>query len=147
MTLFLLLTACKKTHLKNDVCDCADSQSTFVVDTITLTIPNLFTPNDDGINDTWLIININKFTDAKVKVIQPGLFGGTVFESSGNIQAWDGENNGHNLKDGKYKYEITVANGQTFTGYVCKYNGLTQPKNSDCLKNCVTIDRNDPVVN
>lgn len=145
-SLIFLLTECKKTHLTNDICDCANSQSIYVIDTITLTIPNLFTPNDDGINDCWEIINIDKFPDSKIKVSKPGLLGGTVFESSVNTQVWNGENNGHNLKDGKYKYEITV-NGQTYTGYVCIYNGLTQPKNSDCLKECTTIDHSDPVVN
>jgi gliding motility-associated-like protein len=148
MTLFLLLIACKKTHLKNDFCDCADSQSTYVIDTITLTIPNLFTPNADLINDFWRPININKFSDSKVKVTRPGLLGGTVFESSNPILYWDAQHNNKNLQEGKYKYEITI-NGQIITGYVCIYRGFKKYdkiENFDCLKNCVPEQTGDSIL-
>ncbi len=141
------LFACRKEHVSNDICDCADSQSTYVVDTITLTIPNLFTPNGDNINDMWRIKNIDKFPDNKVKITRPGLFGGTVYESIGYFQDFSGEKSSNKkaLKEGKYKYEITV-NGQIISGFVCIYNGSTETDNYDCLNACVLSDPTDPMV-
>jgi len=139
--LILSLLACRKEHVKNDICDCADSQSTVIIGSDTLIIPNLITPNGDGYNDMWRIINIDKFPDCKVKVTRPGLFGGTVFESTGYTQMWDGSNK----KEGKYKYEITI-NGQTYKGFVCIYRGRTL-NNYNCINACVKIDAGDPIAN
>ncbi|NTW31925.1 MAG: hypothetical protein HGB12_04765 [Bacteroidetes bacterium] len=142
------LFACKKEHVSNDICDCADSQSKYVVDTITLTIPNLFTPQADGCNDFWVIDNIDKFPDSKIKVTRPGFLGGTVYESTGSNQFWKGDsgNNKEGIKDGKYKYEITI-NGQTISGFVCIYRGNIKLKNQDCIKSCITSYPYDPMIN
>jgi len=144
---FTFLFACRKEHVSNDICDCADSQSTYIVDTITLTIPNLFTPNGDCVNDHWVIKNIDKFPDNKVKITRPGLFGGSVYESTGYHQDWDdGKNNKKGLlKEGKYRYEITV-NGQIINGFVCVYYGSIEPDSYDCLNACVVSDPTDPML-
>ena len=140
------LLACRKEHVSNDICDCADSQSTYIIDTITLTIPNLFTPQGDGVNDYWIIKNIDKFPNSKIKVSRPGLFGGIVYEANGNSEFWQGENsNKKGLKDGKYKYEIKV-NGKVINGYVCIYRGDIEPDSYDCLNACVLSDFSDPML-
>ena len=144
--LITFLLACRKEHVSNDICDCASSQSTIVIDTITLTIPNLITPNSDGQNDAWQIKNIDKFPDAKIKVTRPGLLGGTVFESVGYKQDWGGDKkNNKVLKEGKYKYEITI-NDQAYTGFVCVFGLDSKPESYDCLKSCVVTNQGDPYV-
>ena len=107
-----------------------------------ITIPNLFTPNGDGMNDQWIIINFDKFPNSSVKVKRTGIFGGTVYESTGTMQ-WNGQHNGKLLKDGKYKYEATI-NGNTYTGYVCIYTGSVKPDN-DCIESCSVLDQGDPL--
>jgi len=141
----LFFTACRKTHVTNDICDCANTQSTYIIDGDTLFVPNLFTPNGDGLNDQWYIKNIDKFSGITIKVNRPGLLGGLLYEYKGNGSFWDGDNDKRGYKDGKYKYQITY-NGSEYSGYVCIYRGDTKLKNDDCLKSCVIHDINDPVV-
>jgi gliding motility-associated-like protein len=142
-----IVSACRKTHVSNDICDCANSQSTFYIGSDTLIVPNLFTPNGDGQNDEWFITNLDKFPGIKIKVSRPGLFGGTVYNYTSDNPYWNGDKGKNNLyKEGKYKYEITV-NGQTLTGYICIFRGKVNIDNHDCLKACKVIDQNDPVIN
>jgi gliding motility-associated-like protein len=140
---------CKKKHVSNDICDCAASESSFVVDTITLTVPNIFTPNGDLKNDVWKINNIEKFPDCKIKITRPGLLGGIVFESTGygGNQYWDGgkKNIDQGYKDGKYKYEIIIGD-KIFSGFVCIVRGLIEPDNRECIESCLVIDQGDPIL-
>ena len=146
ITVLIFLIACRKEHVSNDICDCADSQSTYVIDTITLTIPNIFTPNGDCLNDYWVIKNIDKFPDSKIKLTRPGILGGIVYESTGNNLYWNGEKDDkRGLKEGKYKYEIAIK-GKAINGFVCIYRGSTNLENQDCIKRCVTIDMHDPLI-
>jgi gliding motility-associated-like protein len=48
-----------------------------------------FTPNDDGINDTWIIINSEYFEDAKLIVFDR--WGTKVYEHKGKYENWDGK--------------------------------------------------------
>jgi gliding motility-associated-like protein len=139
----LILFSCKKSNLNKDFCDCADSPTTQVIDTTTLTIPNIITPNDDGYNDKWEIKNINYFPDCYVKIIREGLFHKTVFESTGYSNNWDGEG-----KAQKYKYEITIG-ATKITGHVCVVAGVNDkfdPSDYDCLQGCTAQYSNDPLI-
>ena len=142
MTL-LILISCKKSNLNRDLCDCAKSPATQTIDTTTLTIPNIITPNGDGKNDYWAIKNINYFPDCKIKIIKLGLIHKTVYESTGyTSNLWNGEG-----KDGKYKYEITIGS-TTITGYVCVVDGggNFDPNDYKCLKDCTALDHGDPII-
>ncbi|MFM8740016.1 MAG: gliding motility-associated C-terminal domain-containing protein, partial [Cytophagales bacterium] len=72
-------------------------------------IPNVFTPNGDGANDTFFIRNIPPST----KVTISGRWGAEVFSSNDYQNDW----NGSNYPDGVYFYNINVG-GNTFTGWV-----------------------------
>ena len=52
-------------------------------------IPNVFTPNGDGINDTWNLENTFLFEDSEVLIY--GRFGKHLFESIGYPKDWDGK--------------------------------------------------------
>ncbi|WP_180336346.1 T9SS type B sorting domain-containing protein [Pontibacter ramchanderi] len=66
-----------------------------------LDIPNGFTPNGDGINDTWVIRNLPEtFPNCRVTVYNR--WGSPVFESKGYGKEWDGTHNGKRLPDGTY---------------------------------------------
>lgn len=71
-----------------------------------LTIPNTFTPNNDGINDTWNIAGMEKFPDAVIDVFNRQ--GQPVFHSLNYTHPFDGRLNGANLPNGVYYYVIDV---------------------------------------
>lgn len=68
--------------------------------------PNGFTPNGDGINDTWELKDINAFPHSEVIIFNR--YGREVFRSKGYAQAWDGRWNGENLPSATYNYIIKL---------------------------------------
>ncbi len=77
-----------------------------------------FSPNEDGVNDTYVILGIENFPDNEVHIFNR--WGNEVFSRRGytNTDAWDGNWNGENLPDGTYFYVIKDGNGNTYSGYV-----------------------------
>jgi gliding motility-associated-like protein len=67
-------------------------------------ISNLFTPNGDGINDTWYLEDIQKFPDCEVIVYN--IYGNVVFTKKGYMNDWKGTYNGVELPDGTYYYVL-----------------------------------------
>ncbi|WP_347158886.1 gliding motility-associated C-terminal domain-containing protein [Pontibacter chitinilyticus] len=67
-------------------------------------VPNTFTPNRDGINDTWEIANIDKYPHCKVQVFNQ--WGNMVFSSDGYGEKWDGRYQGKELPIATYYYVI-----------------------------------------
>ncbi len=55
-------------------------------------VPNAFTPNGDGINDTWVLLYMESYPNCIVEVFNR--YGQRVFHSSGYGRAWDGRMNG-----------------------------------------------------
>jgi len=83
-----------------------------------VTAPNTFTPNGDGINDTWLIKNLWAYKDCTVDIFNRN--GQKVYTSTGYSQiGWDGRYNGADLPVGVYYYIINPKHGQkVLSGYV-----------------------------
>ncbi len=73
-----------------------------------LYIPNAFTPNGDGLNDTWVIETLQAYPGAEVKVYDR--FGEKVFDNYGKNIAWDGRFKGEALPSGVYVYMIDLKN-------------------------------------
>lgn len=70
---------------------------------------NAFTPNDDGIHDTWRISGAGSFQQLSVKVFNR--WGQEVHtnEPYDNSKAWDGKQNGVKVPEGTYYYVISVS--------------------------------------
>jgi gliding motility-associated-like protein len=66
-------------------------------------IPNVFTPNGDGINETFYPVCFNI---DKISMLIFNRWGNQIFESSGNIAIWDGKYKGQFCPDGVYYYLI-----------------------------------------
>lgn len=82
-----------------------------------LNIPNTFTPNGTGINDEWVIRNIDLYPDCLMQIFNS--WGQIVFESKGYTKNWDGTFNGNPLPAGTYYYILSFSNGlETLTGTV-----------------------------
>lgn len=74
-------------------------------------IPNAFTPNGDGINDTWVIAYLESYPGATVEVFDRN--GHQVFRSVNYTKNWDGTNNGKPIPVGTYYYIIDPKNGRS----------------------------------
>lgn len=80
-------------------------------------IPNTFTPNNDGINDLWLIDYLDTYPENRVQVFTRT--GQKVFESRGYSKPWNGTINGKPLPVDTYYYIIEPGSGRDpITGYV-----------------------------
>jgi gliding motility-associated-like protein len=73
-------------------------------------ILNTFTPNGDGINDTWNISGLEYDQTASVTIFNR--YGQQVFESKGYGTPWNREDGGRRLPAGSYYYMITAKNNQ-----------------------------------
>lgn len=97
---------------------CQATQSINVIDQCpNIWIANTFTPNGDGINDTWKIEGVDKDPSATVKVFNR--YGQLIFDDKGYTVPWSGIYHGKKLPPGVYYYIIIARNGtQKFTGSV-----------------------------
>lgn len=73
-------------------------------------VPNAFSPNGDGINDTWVIQYLESYPDCTVDVYNR--YGQVVFHSTGYTKPWDGRINGQSLPVGTYYWIINPKNGR-----------------------------------
>ncbi len=71
-----------------------------------INIPTAFTPNNDGLNDTWKIPALNAFPGFTMVVYNR--LGQIVFENKNANQAWDGSYKGEPLAAGVYVYVIDL---------------------------------------
>nr|WP_294790215.1 gliding motility-associated C-terminal domain-containing protein [uncultured Mucilaginibacter sp.] len=84
-------------------------------------IPNTFTPNNDGYNDTWKIEGLDGDESVIVKVFNRS--GEMVYRSTGHQSPWDGVYKGKKLPNGTYYYIINAQKGvQTLSGSVTIIN-------------------------
>lgn len=78
-------------------------------------VPNVFTPNGDGINDMW-VIRTNGKSLYKVSIFSPS--GSRVFEISAYTISWDGKTpSGAEVHPGVYYYVITRQEKYIDTGF------------------------------
>lgn len=89
---------------------CTASDTVFVKVLKTPAIPNVFTPNGDGINDTWQIQYLESYPGATIEIFNR--YGQLLFQSVGYSKAWDGTLNGKPLPAGTYYYIINPKNGR-----------------------------------
>jgi gliding motility-associated-like protein len=79
--------------------------------------PNAFTPNGDGVNDTWDIKFLDLYANCTVEVLNR--YGSNVYYSVGYPIAWNGKRNAIDIPSGTYYYIIKLNNGtKPITGYV-----------------------------
>jgi gliding motility-associated-like protein len=82
-----------------------------------ITPPNTFTPNGDGINDTWDIPRLAYFPDCNVSIFTRA--GNMIYHSIGYPTPWDGKYNNNPLPNGVYYYVISFTDGTaTVAGWV-----------------------------
>jgi gliding motility-associated-like protein len=83
---------------------CVNSSSMLVKILPNPLIPNAFSPNGGGLNETWGIKFINLYPDCDVKIFDR--FEQLIFHSIGYKQPWDGTFKGQLMRIGIYRYLI-----------------------------------------
>ncbi|TCD00198.1 T9SS type B sorting domain-containing protein [Pedobacter psychroterrae] len=68
--------------------------------------PTAFSPNGDGVNDSWNIDYLAGFPGCQVRIFNR--FGLKLYESTGYTNPWDGKSNGVSLPSGTYYYVIAL---------------------------------------
>jgi len=68
--------------------------------------PQFFTPNGDGFNDYWQIINITKKTDSKINIYNR--YGKLVHTMGSSSEGWDGNLHGKPLPADDYWFTVTI---------------------------------------
>lgn len=100
--------------------DCVLSLGTIVLEDTPvdcIKIPNAFTPNGDGLNDTWEIQGWNIFPGAILWVYNR--WGQPMYEAEGGEPFWDGKYKGNLVPAGNYVYVLDIRNGKNkYTGVV-----------------------------
>ena len=98
--------------------NCQASDTVRVLILPAITVPNAFSPNGDGINDVWVIPNLNSYPGAEVSVFDR--YGRIVFRQSGYNTPWNGTYQGIPVPVGVYYYIINpkVANARVLQGSV-----------------------------
>jgi gliding motility-associated-like protein len=96
---------------------CTDSDSVFVKVLKGPVIPNIFSPNGDGVHDKWDISYLSSYPGCTVNVFNR--YGQLIYKSIGYDTPWDGTVNGKPVPVGTYYYIIDPKNGRDkMTGYV-----------------------------
>lgn len=81
-----------------------------VIDDV-LIFPNVITPNHDGFNDFFSIVNVEKFPESKLSIFNR--WGKLVYESSPYRNDWNGEN----ISDGTYYFVFLYGrDGKEYKG-------------------------------
>lgn len=80
-------------------------------------IPNSFSPNGDGFNDTWNIPAAQSFPNLKLKILNR--YGAIVYQNNGEFKPWDGKFKGKDLPPATYYYTVYFNEDfKTYTGWV-----------------------------
>lgn len=80
-------------------------------------IPQGFSPNADGINDLFVIQNINQFPANKLQIMNR--WGSLIYSKEPYDNTFNGTSSGGSeLPDGTYFYKLDIGNGQSFQDYL-----------------------------
>jgi gliding motility-associated-like protein len=97
--------------------NCIDTSSVFIKVLKFPAIPNIFSPNGDGVHDKWIINYLDTYPGSTVDIYNR--YGQQIFHSVGYQVPWDGTVNGSPAPVGTYYYIVNPKNGRKLmSGYV-----------------------------
>jgi len=81
-------------------------EKTVFLEFLDIEIPDFFTPQGDGINDTWYPINIEIYPQITVKIFDR--YQRLIASYEGNRRSWDGNYKSKPLPSGDYWYVVRL---------------------------------------
>jgi len=97
-------------------CTDSDTMLVFVYETLDLGIPNIITPNGDGVNDTWVISYLDNLESYTLSLFARG--GTVIFTTDNYANDWDGTMDGDDLPEGTYWYSLRHEGDEVYKGFV-----------------------------
>lgn len=92
-------------------------------DFVKIKATNIMSPNGDGVNDKWVIDNIDLYPNNEVRVFDK--VGHFIYGKKGYDNSWEGTLNGAPLAEGSYYYIIDFGTGKPpFRGFIT----ITRPE-------------------
>ena len=82
-----------------------------------LEFPKFFTPNGDGINDTWSIVGIDKKFNTSSEIYIFDRYGKLLTKIDPKSFGWNGIYNGHALPATDYWFTTTLPDGTVYKGH------------------------------
>ena len=99
-----------------------DTMIVFLDDCLTIIVPDAFSPNGDGVNDTYVIDNLQSYPNNSLLVFNR--WGSKVLDRSPYNNDWDGKsensmNWGEELPESTYYFTLDLGDGsEVITGYI-----------------------------
>jgi gliding motility-associated-like protein len=100
----------------------ADTVLVNLKDCLTIIIPNAFSPNGDGVNDTFVVVNIESYPDNRMQIFNR--WGSKVVDRAPYVSDWDGISQfgaafGEKLPESTYYYVLDLGDGSdAYTGFI-----------------------------
>lgn len=104
-------------YVKNAM-ECISNPFPFAI----LNLPNVITPNKDGMNDVWNLKGLELYPGSSVKIFDRygKLIVNTKIDKEGFV--WDGTYLGRNVPSASYWYVIDLTDGRKLTGWIVVRN-------------------------
>ncbi|MCK8143326.1 gliding motility-associated C-terminal domain-containing protein [Flavobacterium sp. I-SCBP12n] len=109
-----------------------------------INVISVFTPNEDGINDCFLVENLYKYSFNSLTIYD---LNDKILFTTENYGKNSNSFCGDNIKSGTVKYKLVVKNEQTFVeyGYVCIVKTEEEGKVFSAETEC-TFPFDDPII-
>ncbi len=111
IVMLTIFSNCNKTNINK--C-CSGAPQAVYIDSSYIAMPDIFTPNGDGINDHLIVFSKNIVS---IELTITKRFGKVVFSSTDMYSYWDGKFNGKDQREKSYSYtlEATTTSGNTIS--------------------------------
>tara|TARA_R110002049_G_scaffold309282_1_gene520041 strand:- start:22816 stop:25623 length:2808 start_codon:yes stop_codon:yes gene_type:complete len=97
--------------------DVKNDCGTLPLDVPVIGFPKFFTPNNDGINDTWQVFGISEQFYADSKILIYNRYGNLIKEINPLGNGWDGLYNGDILPADDYWFSVRLEDGRIFKNH------------------------------
>ncbi len=102
----------------NGVCVTTDAINIKVLLSCNIYVPNAFTPNNDGKNDVFKILNADLVKDFRLQIFNR--LGQKVFQANNPLAGWDGTQHGVNVTQGVYTWFVQFKEAGSSTDTLLK---------------------------
>ncbi|WP_346881199.1 T9SS type B sorting domain-containing protein [uncultured Algibacter sp.] len=127
----ILITPFQESNIFNNVSpgiytvrvqDLKNNCGTITQNVSVLGFPKVFTPNNDGFNDTWQVIGVSSMFNPDAKILIFNRYGKLVKQLNPLGPGWNGLFNGSKLPSDDYWFSITLQDGRVIKNHFALKN-------------------------